>query len=657
MMVGKFDRLFEPGRIGHLTLKNRFIMEPMGTRYADSRGHVTERYLAYIEERAKGGVALITNEASRMMKPPPWPPFNLAINDDACIPGLSQMAAAVKKHDVHIIIELAHLGIIGSEFDPGLVPVAPSPFRYHVSGLMLREMTKDEIAFVVQKHVEAALRAKKAGYDGVNIDVAHGTLLHMFLTPKRNKRADEYGGSLENRCRFTSEAISKVREAVGSDFCIILRMSGDDYLDGGITIEDAAEQAPLFVDAGADAIDVSAGVFHTSAHKFTPTLLQNEGIRVPLTAAIKKVVHVPVIACGKIQTPAFMEKILKEGKADFIGIGRPLLADPCLPHKIKEGKQEEIRPCIYCNLGCRHFQIRSEGFRVTCSVNPVCGIEYEYKLRRAGMPKKVMVIGGGLAGMEASIVLAQRGHRVSLYEETDRLGGQWNILASYRPEVSSLTKYLSRELAKSGAEVHLNTRGDVALLKKLRPAAVVIATGARQKMPDILGIQGRNVLMANDVLSGKVTAGKEVVVIGGGLVGMEAAVFLAKHGKKVSVADIADIGNNVGYTLKEALLEEMINSGVYQYSRVVIDEITDNGVTIMLSGEWVLLKADTVVVAVGSESNNGLYEQLKGKGLEVHLIGDSKEPRNSMFAIHEGFRVGNLIPAPVDAGFEETLRG
>lgn len=652
-----FEKLFEPGRIGNLTLKNRLVMEPIGTRYADSRGHVTERYLAYIEERARGGIALITNEASRMLKPPPWPPFNLAINDDACIPGLSEMTRVVKKYDTRILIELVHLGIIGSEFDPGLVPAAPSPYRYHVSGVMLREMTKDEIAFVVQKHVEAAMRAGKAGYDGVMINVAHGTLLHMFLTPKRNKRSDHYGGSLENRCRFACETIRSVRDALGSDACIIVRMCGADFLDGGITIEDAALQAPLFVAAGADAIDVSAGVFHTSAHKFTPTLLQDEGIRLPLTAAIKKAVNVPVIACGKIQSPALMERTLVEGKADFIGLARPLLADPHLPNKIKEGRLEEIRPCIYCNLGCRHFQIKSEGFRVTCNVNPVCGIEHEYRLVPAKVRKKVMVIGGGLGGMEASVILAQRGHDVSLYEKEDGLGGQWNILAAYRPEVSSIINYLSRELAKTGAQVLYKTEVDVELVKRVRPDAVIVATGAKQKLPDMPGGQGGNVAFANDVLSGKVEAGKTVVVIGGGLVGMEAACFLARQGKKVSIVDVVDIGNNVGYTLKEALLEEMIEYGVCQYSNVVPDEITGNGLTIMIYDEFVLLKADTVVVAVGSESNNGLYEQLKSLVPELHIIGDSREPRNSLFAIHEGFKVGNLVPAPIDADFEETLRG
>jgi len=655
--MGGFDKLFEPGRIGKLTLKNRLMMEPIGTRYADSRGHVTERYLSFLEERARGGVGLITNEASRMIKPPPWPPFNLAINDDNCIPGLSEIVRTVKKYDTRILIELVHLGIIGSESDPGLVPPAPSPYRYHVSGVMLREMTRDEIEFVIQKHVEAALRARKAGYDGVMINVAHGTLLHMFLSPKRNKRSDEYGGSLENRCRFACESIRRVRKAVGSDFCIIVRMCGQDFLDGGVTLEDALKQAPLFVEAGAEALDISAGVFHTSAHKVFPTLLQEEGFRAPMTEAIKKVVNVPVVLSGKVQNPAFMEKILLEGKADFIGLARPLLADPYMPNKIKEGRLADICPCIYCNLGCRHFQIKSEGYRVTCNVNPVCGIEHEYRLTPAKTSKKVMVIGGGLAGMEAAMMLGKRGHSVSLYEKTDRLGGQWNILASYRPEVSSITNYLSRELAKSGVQVHYNTQVDVELVKKLQPDAVVIATGARQKLPDIPGVRGRNVVLANDVLSRKVETGKEIVVLGGGIVGMEAAVFLAKQGKKVSIVDVIDIGNTVGYTLKEALLEEMIQYGVYQYSNVVPDTITENGLTIMIYGEWVLLRANTVVIAVGSESNSDLHEPLKRLGPELHIIGDSREPRNSFFAIHEGFRVGNLISGPSDADFEERLRG
>jgi 2,4-dienoyl-CoA reductase-like NADH-dependent reductase (Old Yellow Enzyme family)/thioredoxin reductase len=657
LAMSEFEKLFEPGRIGSVRLKNRLIMEPIGTRYADSYGHITDRYKYFLEERAKGGIGLIINEASRMTRPLPWPPFNLAINDDNCIPGLSELTRIIKKYDTKIFIELAHLGIIGSEHDPNLVPAAPSPFRYHVTGVMLREMTKAEIEFVVQKHVEAAIRATKAGYDGVVIDVAHGTLLHMFLSPRINKRLDEYGGSLGRRCRFTCEAIQRVKGEVGSDFCVIVRMSGDDFLDGGITIEDAANQAPLFVEAGADGLDISAGVFHISAHMFTPTLLQEEGCRVYLAAAVKKVVDVPIITSGKLHNPVLAEKILREGKADFIGLGRSLLADPQLPNKVREGRLEEIRPCIYCNLGCRHLQVASEGYRVTCNVNPVCGIEGEYKLVEVKASKKVMVIGGGLAGMEAAIVLAQRGHQVSLYEKENKLGGQWNILASYRPEVSSLTNYLSRELTKSGVEVHHHTQVDAELVKRVGPDAVVIATGAKQKLPDVPGIEGENIVLANDVLSGKVRTGKKVVVMGGGLVGMETAVFLSKHGHIVSLVDIVDIGQDVGYTLKEALLEEIIRNGVYLYPNSVPDRITENGLNIMIFNETALLRADTIVIAIGSVSENSLYQELKGLGPELHMIGDSLEPRNSLAAIHEGFKVGNLVPAPADSAFEETLRG
>jgi len=655
--MSKFDKLFEPGRIGSVHLKNRFIMEPIGTRYADSQGHITDRYISFLEERAKGGVGLIINEASRMIKPLPWPPFNLAINDDQCIPGLSKLTRTIKKFDTKIFIELTHLGIVGSEHDPNLVPPAPSAFRYHVTGVTLREMNEDEIEFVVQKFVEAAIRAKKAGYDGVMINGAHGTLLSLFLSPRTNKRSDEYGGSLQKRCRFACKVIAMVREKVGNNFALIFRMCGDDFVDGGITIEDAAKQAPLFVDAGADGLDISAGIFHVSAHMVFPTLLQEEGCRVHLADAIKKVVNVPIITSGKLHNPELAEKILREGKADFIGLARSLLADPQLPNKVREGRLEEIRPCIYCNLGCRHYQIPSEGFRVTCNVNPVCGIEGEYKQMKAKTSQKVMVVGGGLAGMEAAIVLAQRGHQVNLYEKESELGGQWNILASYRPEVSSLTKYLSRELTMSGVEVHHDTRVDIELVKKLQPDAVIIATGAKQKLPDVQGIDSKNVVFANDVLSGKVKTGKEVVVIGGGLVGMETAIFLGKQGHKVSIVDIVEIGKDVGYTLKEALLEEIIRHGIYLYPSSILDRITENGLNVLIFNETILLKADTVVIAIGSVSNNDLYQELRGLVPELHIIGDSLEPRHSLAAIHEGFKVGNLIPAPVDSGFEERLRG
>ena len=656
--MGQFEKLFEPGRIGTVTLKNRLIMAPMGVMYADAEGRLTDRYYYFLEERARGGVGMITTEAVRMIKPQILPPYTLTIHDDSYIPSYSKLTDIFKKHGTKSFLELAHVGTIPTEHDPKFIPSGPTAIRYHVTGAVLREMDKEEIPYVVQKFVDAALRAKKAGFDGVNIDGAHGTLLSLFLSPRTNKRLDEYGGSLQNRARFSCEVIRMVKEEVGNDFPIIFRMSGDDFVEGGVRIDDALKQAPLFVEAGADALDVSGGIFRLSHHLMAPTLYKEDGCRVHLAAAIKRVVNVPVITTGKLHNPFLAEKILEEGKADFIGLGRSLLADPYLPNKVKEGRLKEIRPCIYCNLGCGTYRPISYGWkRATCTVNPVCGKELDYKLTKTKSPRKVMVVGGGLAGMEAATILAQRGHQVTLYEKSEKLGGQWNILAAYRPEISELTHYLSNELMKSGAEVIFNAEVDLGLVKKSLPEVVVIATGAKQRYPEITGIDCKNVVLATDVLSGKASVGKEVVVVGGRLVGLDVANYLAEKGRKVSVVTRREVARDVGYSLKQSLLDEAIRYGVYMYPHVSVESITERGVSVVLEGELVFLKAETVVIATGSASENALYEALKGLVPELHLIGDSKEPRNSLTAIHEGFEVGHLVPAASDSRLEVIHRG
>ncbi|MFC1592996.1 FAD-dependent oxidoreductase [Candidatus Omnitrophota bacterium] len=637
------SKLFEPGMIGKMEVKNRIVMSPMGHGTGSKEGgYMTDRTIAYYGERAKGGVGLVAIGANYVSRLPHRRGVT-GVYDDSQIPGLQKMAHAIKSYGAMVSLQLLHPGPRLPEYVPGGDGVGPSARTDPRTGITIRALSKEEIAKLVEDYAVASARIKRAGYDAVDIHGAHGYLINNFMSPWTNKRTDEYGGSIENRARFSCEIVRAVREEVGPDFPIIFRMMGDDGIDAGIKIDEAKQQAILLVEAGADALHISSGI-REALHKQFPTIVQESGCLVELAAAIKKVVKVPIITVGKLN-PVLGERVLEEGKADFIAMGRALIADPELANKAREGRFEDIRPCIYCNLGCRDTRWQNPDLTVTCSVSPQCGHELDYELEPtpAAFPKRVVVVGGGLAGMEAARNLSLRGHEVSLYEKEDRLGGQWNIVAAYRPDVAALTAYLSRGLEKGGVKVFLNQAVDTRLIQEVNPDAVVIAAGATQVIPDIPDVEGENVVLASDVLRGRVEVGQNVVIIGGRLVGLETALFLAERGKRVSVVDIVKIAQNVGLTMKLSLREKLINSGVYLYPYTTTCFITKEGVHAINDVEWMFLQADTVVLAVGSKSENRLAEEIKGLVPEIYTIGDCVEPRNSQAAIHEGAKIGREI--------------
>jgi NADPH-dependent 2,4-dienoyl-CoA reductase/sulfur reductase-like enzyme len=436
---------------------------------------------------------------------------------------------------------------------------------------------------------------------------------------------------------------------VGPDYPIIMRMNGDDFLEGGITVDQAVEHAKLFADAGIDALDVSSGPFESHHWQFL-TMYQPAGALVPAAAAIKKAVKIPVMTVGKIDA-RMAERILEEGSADFVQLARPLIVDPELPNKAAEGRWEDIRPCIYCDTCMKSLDAS------TCAVNPDFAKETHYKFERAAQAKKVTVVGGGLAGMEAARTLAERGHQVSLYEQSDRLGGQWNVLSAYRPDEANLVRYLSRQLEKNGVNVLLGQKATPQIVEQTKPDAVVVATGATPaRLEGVPGIESEKVVMADDILSGRVEAGSEVVVVisGRGSRGLAAALSLAEQGKTVSVVSKNRIAWGLSHNIKLALLEQLIQRRVAMFPESVLESVTDKGVHILWDGgeppekggpryEVLFLKADTVVVAAGSKSENALGESLSGIMPEVYTIGDCVEPRGVLKAIHEGSAVGRKI--------------
>jgi 2,4-dienoyl-CoA reductase-like NADH-dependent reductase (Old Yellow Enzyme family)/thioredoxin reductase len=640
MNQNNFPRLFEPGRIGSLQLKNRLIMPPMATNYASKEGEVTDRQIAYYEERAKGGVGLIIVEVSCVDAPVgKGMGRQISIDDDSFIPGLSNLVKAIKRHGAGAAIQLHHAGRQTTSRITHNQPVAPSPIAG--DGDLPRELTLDEIAVLIQRFAEAAGRAKKAGFDGAEIHGAHGYLVSQFLSPLSNHRQDAYGGSLENRARFLLDVIKAARDTVGRDYPLWCRLSASEMgVDGGITVEETRTVAQLAEKAGVDAIHVSA---HQVGPARRPPMAQPTCYFVPWAQAIKEVVSVAVIAVSRIP-PELAEDVISDGKADFVSIGRQLLVDPYLPQKAKAGKIEDIRPCIYCLTCLDSINWSREGVR--CVVNPTLGKEQESELKQAKSPKKVVVVGGGPGGMEAARVAALRGHKVVLFDEGDELGGQLIPAAKppFKDTLEPFRQYLIRQVNKAGVELRLRQKFTPEMVRELKPDVIILAAGVKPFIPQIPGIESKKVIQASEVLMGADT-GDRVAVIGGELVGCETALLLIDKGKKITIMRRGpELAIKVHRLIREPMLSRLKYKGAAILTSVDYQEITDAGVVIKTaSGEKKLVEADTVVLAAGSIPNSDLAAALKGKVDRVVSVGDCVEPRSIMEAVEEGFKAGLTV--------------
>ncbi len=648
-MAHHWKKLFEPGKIGSLELKNRLVMAAMGTHSCDAEGFITDKALRYYSARATGGAGLVIVQGTAVTRGG-CSPKGMRLYDDRFIPGMKKLARAIHEGGAKAFVQLNHLGTVyakvrvGDLGPDGAELIGPSAIRSVTNGVVAREMSRPDIQSFVGIFAEACRRAKDAGFDGVQIHAAHGYLLSSFLSPLTNRRDDEYGGSPRNRARFVCEVIEASRRKVGRDFPITVRVSGTEHLDGGIEKEDVVLQAPLYVEAGADAIDVSAC---SSDYLISglPTYLDPDGAMVPLAEAVKKAVNVPVITVGKIGNPVLADRILQKGKADFVAMGRPLLADPELPNKAREGRLKDINYCISCN-NCFMMLFAGGGISdFTCTVNPGLLGEADYDVQLVALPKKVMVVGGGLAGMMAARDLALRGHKVSLYEKSGHLGGQWNTVCmeDHKAGFARFSEYLKRGLKKAGVNVLLNREVTPVVVKELCPDAIVAATGAYPATLDVPGADGKNVVQAVDVVTGKAQVGNDVVVLGGRYVGMEIAVSLAKQGKKVTLATRRELGRGVETGIYLHLRNDLIELGVQIFTHAPVNEIRDRGVYVTHQNKALFLKADTVVLAVGSQPENKLVEQLKGMAPELYVIGDCREPRTAIHATQDAAAVARQI--------------
>lgn len=640
-MNEQYAKLLSPGKIGNLELKNRIVKAPQSTGLSNRDGTVSERLVRHYKEIARGGTGLIIveytyidNEASKSAY------CQLGISDNEHIAGLSWLVSSIHDEGAKVGIQIEHCG---RQKFLGTPPIkAPSripwPTLYEQTGNVPEELTIEEIKQIVEHFGDAAKRAQTAGFDLVEIHAAHGYLITNFLSPHTNKRNDLYGGSLENRMRILLEVIKNAKSKVGADFPITMRINGTDYEPDGITIEETIEVCKQAEQLGINAFHVSGGDHHMMNYQVSPMTIP-KGPNVWAAEAIKRAVSIPVMASGSITTPQFAEEILQGQNVDFVSLGRPLLADPYFPLKAKEGRPEDIIPCIRCNDGCLErtfFNYQS----IRCSVNPNMGREGELTITPASTQKNIVVVGGGPAGMEAARVSALRGHKVTLFEK-GKLGGALppSSVTPFKADIRLLENYFSAQMKKLKIKiVHKEVTPDV--IKAGDFDAAVIAVGKVPNAVHIKGMDPSKAVQAIDVLSQKAETGQNVVVIGGGMTGVETALFLADQGRNVSIIEqTANILNNDLITFKTSYIELLTQKEVTIYTSSELKEINRKVVTFVgRGGRELSITVDTIILATGYSSNNDLSVHLmEHANLEVYPIGDGKRPGKIFDAIHDGY--------------------
>ncbi|MDM7999628.1 MAG: FAD-dependent oxidoreductase [Dehalococcoidia bacterium] len=646
----KYPRLFEPGSIGRIRIKNRIVLPPCTTNFAGPTGEVTDRLIKYYAERARGGAGLIIIENTQVKYPEGKNvSCQLRLDNDKYIAGYQELAEAIHLHGAKVFQQIHHAGrqVHNTE---GVQPVAPSAIPCGFLQIPVRELTSEEIWDLIERFSETALRVKKAGMDGVEFHGAHGYLIGQFMSPHTNQRIDEWGGTFERRMKFLMEIVSRSRQKVGPNFPMCLRYSADEFVSGGLTLEDGKKIAAMAEAAGIDVLHVSAGIYE-SMHTLLEPMRFKEGWRTYLAAEIKKVVKIPVITVGQIKTPAFAEKVLEDGAADFVALGRPLIADPEWPAKAREGRDEDIRKCISCNTGCIGGHVFQELY-MRCTVNPAVGREREHgwvELQPARTKKKVMIVGGGPGGMEAARVAALRGHDVTLFEKERELGGQLKVGAACpgRDKLNYILEYYLPQLKKAGVKVELGKEVDDKLIRSTKPDVLILATGAEPFVPDIPCSWGKNVLSYWDVLMPKAEVpGQNVVVAGGGTVGCELALYLAEQKKKVTIVEMLPelAPDEETITRFDLLSNQLPEAGVKALTGRIITEISQKGVTVVdHHGRKTLVAADSVVVALGTTARDTLSSKVKDVVPEVYVIGDCSRSRKVINAIYEGSAVARLI--------------
>lgn len=649
-MSVEFTQLFSPLSIGGMTVKNRIASSPHGSGLMDLFTSLPgDKANAYWECLAKGGIGLLIVEGMATHYSMRSNPFQ---HPDAGA-RLRRTADVIHSHGTKIVAQLLHTGAQEPVPRMGAKIWAPSAIPSPKGWTTPHEMTTDEVREVIDSFAFAASVVREAGWDGVELHATHGYLIQQFMSPFFNQRTDEYGGSLENRMRFPLEIISAVRQAVGTDFTVGMRISGDEFTDGGYTLDDMLSMAPALAEPGrVDYLSISAGTYWSPALALD-SMYGPLNSFVYLAAAIKEVADVPVLARGRIIDPVQAEEIITSGHADMVAMCRGLIADPEFANKAKEGRKEDIRPCIGCNEGCI-ARVLYWMAPLSCTMNPVVGRETRAgwgELEPADTKKKVMVIGGGPAGLETARVASLRGHKVSLYERDSALGGQTLVAARApgRESFLDLARYYSRQMEILGVDVHMETEVTADVVKAEAPDAVVVATGSVPLIPSIPGIEQDNVVEARDVLLGKAATGPNVVVFAGEhhIQALSVADLLATQGKKVELlCREYHAGHQVESITRLAIYQRLLRQGVVLTPCTGLRAISgDTVVTVntVTGEERVIEGVDTLVLACGGRENNKLLLSLKGQVKELHAVGDCAGVRRLSEATMDGAKVGRIL--------------
>lgn len=707
--MAKFEHILSPGKIGNLSLRNRIIMTPMGSNLAEDEGFCGEAIQRYYEARARGGAAMVIMGSVGISWPlgsPNW--RQVAISDDKYIPELIKLVDAVHKYGAKAAVQLHHGGLESindssagrpilcpSEPDEGVdnmtsylteaeVATLSEPYMAETCKVHFKVADANDIAWAVDQFAEAAERAKRCGFDAVELHAGHGYLISNFLNPLLNKRTDEYGGNIENRSRFLVEVIQAVKQRVGADFPVWMRLDSHQFVKGGITNADASVTAVLAEAAGADAIHCSADGDHSRGTCYTEGHATHTPLGfLPFAEAIKQVVNVPVIMPGRVE-PEVGDRIIAEGRVDFITMGRKLLADPELPNKLQQGRNKEIRNCIYCYTCISQIFLRKH---VICAINAETGYESQRSITPAENPKSVLIIGGGPAGMEAARVAALRGHRVTLAEKSGQLGGSVRFSGVSYPPNSQLVDYLSGQINRLPIELLLNQKVTMEFVRQQGPDAVILASGGGWKMPDVAGVDLPHVFSGEDMrhlLSGQeleslgekispltrimlglgavtgvlnqiplmrglsklwMPLGKRIVMLGGGLVAVELAEFLAERGRQVTILEESGtLGKELMLVRRWRNMADIEKLGVECLNHAQVVSINTEQVTYSNSnGQLRTIPADTVIVTSGVTGDLSLAEDLSSLNIEVHSVGDCNGPGYIEGAIHEGYKIASQL--------------
>lgn len=638
--------LFERARIGSMESKNRIAMAPMGTNgLADVDLGYSRRLIEFYAARARGGAGMIITGAAMVNTRLEGgiAHFLPRLTSGAYLARLSELCDAMHHHGAKLVLQLsAGFGRVNQLIGNPIPPISASAVPcFHNPAVTTRELTIAEIGEIVTSFATAAAMAKMAGADAIEIQGYGGYLIDQFQTALWNKRTDKYGGDLDGRMRFSMELIGATRHAVGRDFPLIYKFTPDHYLPGGRTLEEGLEIARRLERAGIDALHVDGGCYEVW-HRVIPSMYEPPACQIALAEAVKHAVALPIIAHGKLGDPAVARQVITEGKADFVAIGRPLLADPEWPRKVKENRVEDIRPCINCNEGCLGARLA-----LSCTVNPQTGMEREYALAPVVQKRTVLVIGGGPGGLEAARVAAARGCAVTLWEQRDRLGGKLHLAAApeFKRDIRPLIRYLVRQLEQAGVTVELNKRATLEEVQRQKADVVILATGSQFKMPEVPGVEREHVLSTVDLFEGKKRVGQRVLVIGGGLCGCEAAAYLAGQGKQVTIIEMARQVVPEGKTVNNILAVKALlaERRVEVMTETKLVEVTESGALVERDGRRQALPADSVVIATGFIPDLRWRDALEQTVAEAVAIGDCARPRNILDAIWEGFHAARVI--------------